>query len=85
MTRPKAPAAGCRKVLLDLSRALDGDVAASGCAAIERHLAGCASCARAAVALRSTIAACRATGQPRTLPAAVRARARRRIKALLAG
>ena len=52
MTRPKAPAAGCRKVLLELSRALDGDVGATGCAAIERHLAGCASCARAAVALR---------------------------------
>lgn len=85
MTRPKAPAAGCRKVLLDLSRALDGEIGASGCAAIEQHLASCASCARAAVALRSTIAACRSTGQPRTLPAAVRARARRRIKALLAG
>jgi anti-sigma factor RsiW len=85
MTRPKVPAGGCRKVLLELSRALDGEVGAGRCMAIERHLASCASCARAAVALRSTIAACRATGQPRTLPAAVRARARRRIKALLAG
>ena len=85
MTRPKAPAAGCRKVLLDLSRALDGEIGATGCAAIERHLASCAACARAAVALRSTIAACRTTGQPRTLPAGVRARARRRIKALLPG
>ena len=85
MTRPKAHPAGCRKVLLELSRALDGEVGATGCAAIERHLAGCASCARAAAALRSTIAACRSTGEPRTLPAGVRARARRRIKALLAG
>lgn len=85
MTRPKAPAAGCRKVLLDLSRALEGEVGARGCAAIEQHLASCASCARAAVALRSTIAACRSTGRPAALPAAVRARARRRIRALLAG
>jgi anti-sigma factor RsiW len=85
MKRPGAPAAPCRKVLLELSRALDGELGASGCAAIERHLTSCASCARAAVALRSTIAACHSTGRLQTLPAAVRARARSRIKTLLAG
>jgi anti-sigma factor RsiW len=85
MKRPAAPAARCRKVLLELSRALDGELGTAGCAAIEQHLTTCGSCARAAVALRSTIATCRSTGQLPSLPAAVRARARSRIKTLLAG
>ena len=85
MTRGRTPPARCRKVLLEISRALDGELGVTRCRAIERHLIGCASCARAAVALRSTISACRSTSRPSALPPEIRARARRRIKTLLAG
>ena len=79
--RPRTPAA-CRRIMLDLSRALEGELPAGRCEVIERHVATCADCARAASALRSAIAACRrSTAGP--LPRSVRSRARKRIKTLL--
>ena len=79
--RPRTPAS-CRKILLDLSRALEGELPRGRCDDIERHIATCADCAGAASALRSAIAACRrSTAGP--LPRSVRSRARQRIKTLL--
>jgi anti-sigma factor RsiW len=82
MTAQPRTAAACRKVLLDLSRALDGDLPRGRCTQIERHVESCADCRRAAAALRASLAACRRR-TPSRLPASVRSRARQRIKALL--
>ena len=79
--RPRTPAS-CRKILLDLSRAIEGELPAGRCDAIERHIATCAECAKAASALRSAIAACRRS-TPGSLPRSVKSRARQRIKTLL--
>ena len=79
--RQRTPAS-CRKVMLDLSRALEGELPVRRCAAIERHLATCADCAKASSVLRAAIAACRrATAGP--LPRSIKSRARQRIKSLL--
>ena len=79
--RPRTTVA-CRKVLLDLSRALDGELPPGRCEQIESHIETCADCRRAAGALQASLAACRRS-TPARLPASVRSRARQRIKSLL--
>ena len=73
--------AECRERRL-MSRYLDGELTAARCARFERHLKDCPSCAVIAGRLRLAIDACRKTRGP-TLPAAVRRRARARMKALV--
>ncbi len=73
----------CRDLLAELFDYLDGDLSPARCAAIERHLSQCPCCGDMADNLQKAIAICRAEGR-RALPVAVRARARRRVAALLA-
>ena len=73
----------CRMLLERLSAYLDGDLAASQCATIERHSRRCRRCASVITELRTTAGVCRkAAAEP--LPASVRRRAQARIRALLA-
>ena len=83
MTVQARPSARCRKLLLDLSRYLDGELTPAGCRAIERHIADCECCGTMAARLRKTVAACRAEGRRRP-PRDVIARAAERIRALIA-
>ena len=73
----------CRAQLAELFAYLDSELSARRCRAIERHLAACTCCDALASRLRHAIAICRAAGGER-LPADVRARARRRVRQLLA-
>lgn len=82
-TGPARPSARCRKLLLELSRYLDGELTPARRLVVERHIDACACCGTMAARLRRTVAACRA-GQSRRPPRAVMARAADRVRALLA-
>ena len=62
---------------------LDGELTPARARAIARHLAACERCGARAHRLRTMLETCRAAGC-RKLPADVRARARERVRALLA-
>lgn len=63
---------------------LDGELPAAGARAVARHVSTCAICGPRARRLRAMLASCRTAGC-RKLPADVRARARARVRTLLAG
>ncbi len=73
----------CRDRLNELFDYIDGELTIARCRTLERHLASCACCGTLAANLRQAIALCRAEGR-RQLPKAVQARARQRVRALLA-
>jgi anti-sigma factor RsiW len=72
----------CADVLTQIQGYLDGELDAVECSAIERHCAGCPSCATVVRGLRETIGLCREVGRA-PLPPAVSARAREQVKHLL--
>lgn len=72
----------CRAQLAELFAYLDGELSASRCDVIERHLRACHCCDALARGVRRAIAVCRGAGRER-LPAAVRVRAQQRIERLL--
>lgn len=80
--RPARQSGACRELLAELFDYLDGELSAARYRALERHLGRCPCCGELAENLRKAVAVCRAEGSTR-LPAAVRARARARIRALL--
>jgi RNA polymerase sigma-70 factor (ECF subfamily) len=71
---PSDPA--CPDVIAMLSQRLEGDVDASVCAAMEAHVATCASCSRDCDSLRRAVALCRESGEAPPSPE-VAARIRR--------
>lgn len=73
----------CRRLIERLSRFIDGDLSAVERRAVALHLRRCPCCHEFAASLRRTVRVCREAGQA-TLPGPVRARARRRIRELLA-
>lgn len=77
-TRKKASGA-CRPRIADLFAYLDGELSASRCAAIERHMTDCECCETLAADVRRLISACRAKGRE-PLPASLQARARAAAK-----
>lgn len=83
MTARTLPSARCRKLLLELSRQLDGDLAPARSRQIDAHVKACECCATMAANLQRTVAACRDAGR-RRVPRAVMARAAARIRALIA-
>ena len=83
MTVPTHLSARCRRLLLELSRCLDGDLTPARRRSVERHIHACACCATMAARLQRTVAACRAEGKRRP-PRAVMSRAAERIRALVA-
>jgi anti-sigma factor RsiW len=82
VTRQPRPTARCRRLLLELSRYLDGDLTPARRRMIEQHLEGCDCCETMATRLRKTVAACRTEGS-RPPPRQVMARAAARIRALI--
>ena len=74
------PSVRCRKLLLELSRYLDGELTPARRLAVERHIAACECCGTMTARLRTTVAACRAEGGRRP-PRAVLSRAADRIRA----
>jgi anti-sigma factor RsiW len=83
MTSLLRPSARCRRLLVELSRYLDGDLTPARRRTVERHIAGCACCATMTARLRRTVAACRAEGNRRP-SRQVALRAAARIRALIA-
>jgi anti-sigma factor RsiW len=72
----------CRRILVDISAYLDGELAAPSCETIERHCRQCPECATLVAGLRETVGLCRhAAAAP--LPESVRARARDGVRQLL--
>ena len=72
----------CAAILANISAFLDGELAASDCAAIEAHCVSCDRCAPMVEGLRRTLGLCRSAGAV-PLPDAVRQRARESIRRLL--
>ena len=74
----------CRDLVAQISDYLDGELSEEHVAALERHLAKCACCTEFADSLRRAVITCRASGG-KTLPSAVRRRARERIAEIMGG
>lgn len=75
-----AASPGCPDVMTWWSRRLEDEVSTRDCEEIEKHVAGCPSCARACSSLRQAISACQQSAQAPLDPAvqtAVRAAVRR--------
>ena len=83
MTTPSRPSARCRRLLLEVSRYLDGDLTSARRRTVERHIKSCACCGTMAERLRRTVAACSAEGKRRP-PRDVMSRAAKRIRTLIA-
>ena len=83
MTVPTRPSARCRRLLLELSQYLDGDLTPARRRIVERHIKACACCGAMAERLRKTVVLCRAEGKRRP-PRDVISRAAERIRALIA-
>ena len=78
----RGPARACRMLVERLSAYLDGDLNPAACTRIQRHGRTCPRCASLILDLQETTGLCRDAGR-QPLPAAVRARARARVRALL--
>jgi RNA polymerase sigma-70 factor (ECF subfamily) len=72
--------ARCPDVLALWSKRLEGDLSSADCAAMERHLEGCASCGTACEALKRTLWTCQQQAQP-VVSEATRAAIRRAVEA----
>ena len=83
MTAATRPSPRCRKLLLELSRYLDGELTAARRRQVERHIGTCECCGTMAARLQRTVEACRIEGSRRP-PRAVMSRAAARIRALIA-
>ena len=83
MTARARPSARCRKLLLELSQYLDGELTPARRRQVEQHIGACECCETMAARLRQIVAACRAEGGGRP-PRHVLAGAANRIKALIA-
>ena len=82
-TKTVTTAAGrCDLLVEQLSAYLDGDLGPAVCARIRRHSKTCPRCAALIDDLQQAVGLCRRAGQA-PLPAAVRSRARTRMRLLL--
>jgi RNA polymerase sigma-70 factor (ECF subfamily) len=72
--------ARCPDVLALWSKRLEGDLSSADCAAMERHLEGCASCGSACEALKRTLWVCQQQARP-VVSEATRAAIRRAVEA----
>ncbi len=66
----------CPDVLTMFSQHLEDEISADTCAAMERHLAGCARCRGVCDSLKQTLALCRSSGATVKVPTAVQASVR---------
>ena len=79
-----APSEGCPETARMLSRWFEGELTASTCARMERHVRGCPACGGTCISLRAVLGACREYGEravPPELQRAVRAAVKRAASA----
>lgn len=81
---PPVPSAACPEVAELWSRKREGDLSSVDCAAIEKHVEGCAACASICDNLRAALVLCQRHKEA-PVPPAVRARVRAAVEAWLAG
>jgi len=81
--KPPKPGGHCEVDVQHWSRYVEGDFSSAECRRCEAHLAQCPSCRAKLKGLGLTLRACRTAAARATMPARVKARARRRVKALL--
>jgi RNA polymerase sigma-70 factor (ECF subfamily) len=74
-----APDPACPDIVDVLSRHLEGDIGAEACAAMESHVATCASCSAACGSLRRAVTLCKTSGEGPLSPD-VAARVRRAVE-----
>ena len=72
--------AGCPDLVPVLSQYLEGDIGADQCAAMEKHVAGCARCQARCDSLRSTLALCRRSAQGGSVPPEVQEAVRQALR-----
>jgi anti-sigma factor RsiW len=80
-TKP-AEAKHCRVTPLHWSQYLEGEFSTAECRRCETHLKECEACRTKLQGLRQAVSACRTAGVT-AVPTSVRAKARRRARALL--
>lgn len=80
--RRPAGTAHCRVTPLHWSRYLEGEFSTAECRRCEAHLKTCGACRRELRGLERIVRTCRDSGR-RALPAALRAEARQRARALI--
>lgn len=73
----------CPDVSALWSQKLEGDLSQSDCAAMEKHLAGCAACASACAALKDTLVACQSV-RAAELPPAMQKHLKAAVRAWIA-
>jgi RNA polymerase sigma-70 factor, ECF subfamily len=69
-----APDPRCRRIFAALSEYLDGELPATNCRELERHLKGCKPCLAFLATLKTTIQACRDLPVPKVPPPSSRVR-----------
>ncbi len=72
----------CRQIFAALSEYLDGELPATNCRELERHLKGCKPCLAFLASLKTTVQACRNLRAPRVPRPSSRVRAALREAAL---
>lgn len=72
----------CAVARARINAALDGELDAEACSAIDAHCVTCPACAALVAGLRQTVGLCREAGSA-PLPDDVRERARRQVRELL--
>ncbi len=72
--------AGCPDLVPVLSQYLEGDIGPDQCAAMEKHVAGCARCQARCDSLRSTLALCRRSAQGGSVPPEVQEAVRQALR-----
>jgi len=79
---PSEPSAsaGCPDLVPVLSQYLEGDIGPDQCAAMEKHVAGCARCQARCDSLRSTLALCRRSAQGGSVPPEVQEAVRQALR-----
>jgi RNA polymerase sigma-70 factor (ECF subfamily) len=81
MPREEPQAAiGCTDVVPMLSRYLEGEIGATDCAAMEKHVAQCPRCAGRCDSLRRTLARCKTSAREGTVPHDVQELVRRALR-----
>ncbi len=77
----EAPTPACPDVATQWSRKLEGDLSATDCATMEKHLATCPACTATCDALKEALLACRASASEEDVPPEVQARVKAAVRA----
>ncbi len=75
----ETPSPSCPDVVLQWSRKLEGDLSATDCATMEKHLATCPACASTCDTLKQALLACRRSSED--VPPEVQARVKAAVRA----